>query len=138
MKKIFVITILFFLSILSRAGTLLIDRESENNTIHLQTNLLWKEYISCSLDHKNMKKCLDQTLSKSLNSAERTKLFELITIGFEVSNLKECSSQESEAFAEYSKKTYLCFKLYGNKTERTGYCFFDRIDNELRITRIKY
>lgn len=138
MKKIFPIFLLICISVASSASTTLVSRYSKNENSHFEANRLWKKYIACSQDPESEKKCLSQTLSKALNSAEVTKLFEFITVGFEVSTLTECSMQESEVFPEHSKKDFLCFKLYGNKSELTGYCFFDRKGNELRISKIKY
>lgn len=105
-----------------------------------EANKLWQKFISCG-DGKNTQKlvteCLKDTLSKSLTIAEISKANDFLSLGLEITNLFDCSNDEKKVVVN-QKNNFLCFKIIGNKSEWTGYSYFERESEILKIKKIKY
>ncbi len=110
-----------------------------NNQI--EANKLWQKFISCG-DQKNTQKfatqCLKDTLSKSLTIAEISKTYDFLSLGLEINDLVDCSNEEKKNVINPKKNNFLCFKILGNKSELTGYSYFERENGILKIKKLKY
>tara|TARA_B110001454_G_C12723330_1_gene436763 strand:+ start:58132 stop:58554 length:423 start_codon:yes stop_codon:yes gene_type:complete len=140
MKRYFIIGVLLGMVTLKvYADSTYISSTKSHN--HLEANKLWRKFIGCG-NPKNSEKltkaCLQETGAYSFSTFEVSKAFEFLSLGLEVTGLKECSIAQKKSVIKSKTNDFLCFKILGNKTSSTGYVYFTRKKDTLKILKIKY
>jgi hypothetical protein len=146
--KACLILAVFFIHFVSEARTPRTYFESKNSVSGEQRqfyagyNQVWKTFLGCgsiSLTEKALSKCLQNTVSKDLNKVDTKKIFEFLTLGFEVSQIYDCSNAQKESIRRaHEGSDFACFKIFGNTSYIVGVAYFTENTSAPRLTSIRY
>src|SRR5690606_29818051 len=91
-------------------------------------NKLWKSFLSCAklkTEAAPLDACLDKTLYAKLNTYEKNKHFEFLTMDFDPTELFPCSAEILEEIKiPGQKENAMCFKMRGQRYARVGVVYF--------------
>lgn len=133
MRKLIIALTLFLISLSTNAAR--DPKEFE------QAKKIWNLFKSCQKaeTESTLDKCLEKSLSPSLDPLVKQKMTEYILMEFKFTDLRVC--EEKDKVLPLPSKIpviHYCLDVLGKKTKTQGYATFEVYKTELRLTSIRY
>lgn len=101
----------------------------------------WTRFQECGKEksHKGIDTCLNETLAPKMDSLVKQKMTEYVMMGFKFSDLHECTEKDATQPIKPPKDMiFYCLEVLGHRSRASGYATFEKHQDQLRLTTIRY